>query len=67
MHCEDRILVAILASFLIIGMMGCATKQMGPGNEKSNYLSILDDAGRRVVLAKKPEKIVPLFQSLVDL
>ncbi|EIW16302.1 MULTISPECIES: ABC transporter substrate-binding protein [Pelosinus] len=64
-----KMLLIFLTVFFIFGIMGCAQKQNGgvPATGSSNYLSIQDDAGRQVILPKKPERIVPLSQSLVDL
>ncbi len=64
-----KILSIFLAVFFILGILGCSQKQNGvvPATGSSHYLSIQDDAGRQVILPKKPERIVPLSQSLVDL
>ncbi len=59
----------IIAVLFVTSIVGCSQQQVKvvPATGGSNYLSIQDDAGRQVILPKKPEKIVPLSQSLVDL
>lgn len=60
------VLFIFLAAILIL--TGCAlqsaTTSAGPDKP---YLTIHDDAGRTVALAKKPERIVPLSVSYLDL
>lgn len=64
-----KILSTILVIFFIFSIAGCSQQQVkvAPASINSNYLSIQDDAGRTVVLTRKPQKIVPLSPSLVEL
>jgi len=58
--------VLALASILIL--TGCSSQSAQQAKTSSAaYLTLLDDAGRKVVLPKKPERIVPLAVSYVDL
>lgn len=59
-------LLALLA--LVLSLTGCASQPVQQAKAPSSvYLTIQDDAGRQVVLPKKPERIVPLAVSYVDL
>lgn len=53
---------------LVVLLAGCGRSQAPSAVEKSQgYLSITDDTGRTVVLPHKPEKIVVLSTSFLDL
>jgi len=60
-----------LTCILIMSLMlaGCASKSNNKevAQPSQEYLRITDDAGKMVVLAKKPERIVVLSTSLLDL
>jgi iron complex transport system substrate-binding protein len=62
---------SLLALLLVLSLTaaGCGPKQAGNDQvEKgAGYLTIKDDAGRTVVLNQKPERIIPLSTSYVDL
>jgi iron complex transport system substrate-binding protein len=69
-------LVTTNKKILVIGMLllailtGCSRSPIPQTAEKSqanSYLSVTDDAGRTVVLTHKPEKIVVLSTSFLDL
>jgi len=59
-----------LTCILIMSLMfaGCASKSNSKeaSQPSQQYLQITDDAGKMVVLAKKPERIVVLSTSLLD-
>ncbi len=64
--CFKMGLLALLASSLIL--TGCSSQPAQQEKIPSAvYLTLQDDAGRKVVLTKKPERIVPLSVSYVDL
>ncbi|WP_040293994.1 ABC transporter substrate-binding protein [Acetonema longum] len=59
-----------LAVLLILHLTGCSFRSAGPlpsAAPDNAYLTVVDDAGRTVILAKKPERVVILSASLVDL
>lgn len=58
-----------LCALTILALLftGCGSAPPAPAKTQSGYLTIQDDAGRTVNLAKKPERIVPLSISYVDL
>lgn len=62
------ILLGIILVFLVAG---CAKQEVKPeakaAEPAGSYLTIKDDAGRTVVLAKKPERIVVLSPSYLEL
>lgn len=64
-------LIACVCSLLLLTLMaGCGKqgKTEAPGNTKAgSYLTLKDDAGRTVVLPKKPERIVVLSTSFLEL
>lgn len=64
-----KISMGIVAILFMMSMAGCYQQQTEgvPAVGSSGYLTVQDDAGRKVVLAKKPERIVPLSQSIADL
>ena len=58
-----------LLIFLMVLMFlatGCGSAPTAP-SQATAYLTVTDDAGRTVTLTKKPERIVPLSISYVDL
>ncbi len=59
----------ILVLLCVIVLTGCGGKTAGLAKTDADsvYLGIRDDAGRTVTLAKKPERIVPLSSSFLDL
>ncbi|GBG58097.1 iron compound ABC transporter iron compound-binding protein [Sporomusaceae bacterium FL31] len=60
--------IAICIMLLVVLLAGCGRSQAPSAVEKSQgYLSITDDTGRTVVLPHKPEKIVVLSTSFLDL
>lgn len=64
-------LIACVCSLLLLTLMaGCGKQEKteAPGNTKAgSYLTLRDDAGRTVVLPKKPERIVVLSTSFLEL
>lgn len=62
-------MIYFMAVFICIAFAGCVSQPAQQTKEPSShaYLTIQDDAGRKVVLPKKPERIVPLAVSYVDL
>ena len=66
----QRLLSVIVVLVAILVVTGCGPKQKESsqqGEVGAGYLTIIDDAGRRVVLANKPEKIAVLSTSYVEL
>jgi iron complex transport system substrate-binding protein len=63
-----KTLAGLLVICFLVSIAGCSQQQnkVTPA-VNTNYLSIQDDANRTVILSKKPEKIVPLSPSLIDL
>lgn len=53
----------LLCFLIVIFAAGCGSKQEA---ETQSYLTINDDAGRTVTLAKKPERIVALSASFLE-
>lgn len=63
-----RFIVMIIMVVLLAAGCGLQSKQAATGGEASaGYLTIKDDAGRDVVLQHKPEKIVVLSPSFLEL
>lgn len=67
---KKAVTVAVALFIIVVTIVGCGPKQAA--NSKASergegYLTITDDAGRKVVLAKKPEKIVALSTSYIEL
>lgn len=61
---RDRAAMALLLGLaLLLAAVGCASE---PGASQSFY-SFTDDAGRQVVLEKKPEKVAVLLSSYADI
>lgn len=64
-------LIACVCSLLLLTLMaGCGKQEKteAPGKTKAgSYLTLKDDAGRTVVLPKKPERIVVLSTSFLEL
>lgn len=60
------ITVVTMISFLLVGCGSQAKEQVAP-KTNSDYLTIVDDAGRKVVLPQKPQRIVVLSTSFLDL
>lgn len=59
-----------LAILLILHLSGCSlrpARPLPPAAPGNAYLAVVDDAGRQVTLAKKPERVVILSASLLDL
>ena len=63
---RDRAAMALLLGLaLLLAAVGCASEGQ-PGASQSFY-SFTDDAGRQVVLEKKPEKVAVLLSSYADI
>lgn len=63
---RDRAAMALLLGLaLLLAAVGCASEGH-PGASQSFY-SFTDDAGRQVVLEKKPEKVAVLLSSYADI
>ena len=68
---SKMLVMAIVLASLIMGISGCSQRQeaAGPatGQLPGAYLTITDDNGREVTLPKKPERVVILAPSFVDI
>lgn len=60
------ITMVTMISLLLVGCGSQAKEQVAP-KTNSDYLTIVDDAGRKVVLPQKPQRIVVLSTSFLDL
>jgi iron complex transport system substrate-binding protein len=57
----------LMMSTLLMAGCGMQSKQTAPGSPTQGYLTIKDDAGRSITLQHKPEKIVVLAPSFLEL
>lgn len=60
-----RYAVFLLLLLLLVNITGCGPKAAAPAS--AVYLTVTDDAGRVVTLPKRPQRIVPLAASALDL
>ncbi|MDU2064922.1 MAG: ABC transporter substrate-binding protein [Sporomusaceae bacterium] len=60
-------LLALLCGVAALFFAGCGAQKSADQGKDGNYLTIQDNAGRTVTLTKKPEKVVVLSTSFLDL
>lgn len=67
MNTYYRYAACLLLAVVFAVVAGCSAPVASEPPAKGAYLTVQDDAGRTVSLPKRPERIVPLSSSLLDL
>lgn len=66
MRLKPIVLLLALLALAALGLGGCGGAQQAAQPGQAAYLTVTDDAGRVVTLAKKPERIVALSPSFLE-